>query len=329
MWLYILKFIAGFIFLIKGADLLIDGSLSIAKKARISSMAIGLTIVSFGTSLPELVVSMRSNLTNNSGIAVGNVLGSNVSNIMLVLGVAALICHLPIRKHTIVSDIPFSIIAITLVGFLANVSLFRSEQTRLPSLSRIDGFILIFFLLLFFLYILYIAREHPDEHPEATEESSQKTSKSLIMIGVGSVGLFFGGDWVVEGAVFFANIFGWSQSFIGLTVIALGTSLPELVTSIIAASKKEVDIAVGNVVGSNIFNLLLILGFSATIKPLPFAKINNTDIGIVLLASTLMLVLILIGKKRGLTRWKGAIFVLGYIGYIIYLIQRDSLFMSM
>ncbi|MCD4651300.1 MAG: sodium:calcium antiporter, partial [Candidatus Cloacimonetes bacterium] len=163
-----------------------------------------------------------------------------------------------------------------------------------------------------------------EEHPEVNESNTFATWKSIIIIAIGSVGLFFGGDWVVESAVYFANIFGWSQSFIGLTVVALGTSLPELVTSIIAASKREVDIAVGNVVGSNIFNLLLILGFSSIIKPLRFAVVSNEDIAIVLLASILMLVLILIGRKRDLNRWKGVVFLLGYIAYIVYLFYRDS-----
>lgn len=318
MLIYIL-FVLGFFFLIKGADVLVNGATVIARRMNISDMIIGLTIVSFGTSMPELIVSLISAVNGNADLAIGNILGSNIANTLLILGVSAMIAKLPIQKTTVLSEIPFSLIATLLMGFLANAALFEDNKELM--ISRIDGYILLFFFLLFMVYIFKAAKEGQYvEEPKI--EASGTLTKSIIMILVGIAALFMGGKWVVDGAVLIAGNLGMSESFIGLTVVAVGTSLPELVTSAIAAFKKKADIAVGNVIGSNIFNILWILGLSAVIRPLPFELISNMDIVMIIFSSALLLVAISIGKTYSINRLSGVIFFIGYILYIWYLIQR-------
>lgn len=319
MLLYIL-FIIGFVILIKGADMLVSGSSSIAKRYGLSDMVVGLTIVSFGTSLPELIINIISSLKGESELAIGNVFGSNVANLLLILGITALICPLPIRRNTVLTEIPFSLIATLLVGFLANATLIDDRKELY--ISRIDGGILLFFFVLFMAYIYNIARTNRDEaHPEEDEEELT-VGKAILYILIGVIGLFFGGKWVVDGAVDMAQHLGLSSSFIGLTVVAFGTSLPELVTSATAAYHRNIDIAVGNVVGSNIFNLLWILGVTALINPLPFDVVSNSDIVMMILASTLLIITIPIGRKNTIDRWNGIIFLAVYFSYIMFLVQR-------
>lgn len=320
MLTYILFFV-GFILLIKGADVLVTGATSIAKRYNISDMVVGLTIVSFGTSLPELIINILSSIQGQSELAIGNVFGSNVANLLLILGVAAIICPLPIKKGTILTEIPFSLIATLLVGFLANVALF-DNRTELY-ISRTDGVVLLVFFLLFMAYIYNVAKtNHDDQVEEGSGAPLMPMFKSVVLIVLGAAALFLGGKWVVDGAVMLAQSFGWSESFIGLTVVAIGTSLPELVTSAMAAYRRNIDIAVGNVVGSNIFNLLWILGISAVINPLPFDTLSNADIVMMIFASTLLIIAMPIGKKNAIDRWNGILFILIYVGYIMYLLQR-------
>ncbi|MBC5993336.1 calcium/sodium antiporter [Pontibacter cellulosilyticus] len=319
MLLYIL-FVVGFVLLIKGADILVSGSSAIAKRYGLSDMVVGLTIVSFGTSLPELIINIMSSLQGQTELAIGNVFGSNVANLLFILGITALICPLPIKRNTILTEIPFSLIATLLVGFLANAALIDNRIELY--ISRTDGVILLFFFVLFMAYIYNIARTNKDEilPEEETEEMSLVKASTYIALGV--AGLFLGGKWVVDGAVFIAQSLGLSESFIGLTVVAIGTSLPELVTSAMAAYRRNIDIAVGNVVGSNIFNLLWILGISALISPLPFDVVSNYDIAMMILASTLLIITMPIGKKNTIDRWNGVLFLLVYVGYIVFLVQR-------
>ncbi len=319
MLLYFL-FIVGFVFLIKGADVLVAGSSSIAKKYGLSDMVVGLTIVSFGTSLPELIINILSSLQGQSELAIGNVFGSNVANLLLILGITALICPLPIKRNTVLTEIPFSLIATLLVGFLANATL-MDNRTELY-ISRVDGAILLFFFMLFMAYIYNIARTNKDEIIPESKDSDMPTKKAFIYIVLGVAGLFLGGKWVVDGAVHIAQSFGLSESFIGLTVVAIGTSLPELVTSAMAAYRRNIDIAVGNVVGSNIFNLLWILGISAIINPLPFDVVSNSDIVMMIFASTLLIITMPLGKKNTIDRWNGVLFLVVYISYIGFLIWR-------
>lgn len=318
MLIYFLFFL-GFIFLIKGADLLVEGATSIGKKLNISSIIIGLTIVSFGTSLPELLVNLIASFNNSPDIGVGNVLGSNVANILLILGVAALINPLPITKNTYFIEVPFSLTATLLVGFLANASLFNKSDDL--AISQTDGIMLLFFFFLFMGYVFIVSKQKKSEFDDQ-EYKEMATSKSVILILIGMVGLFFGGQWVVNGAIEIARTFGMSETFIGLTVIAIGTSLPELVTSCVAAYKKDTDIAVGNVVGSNIFNLLWILGLSASIKSIPYDAISNSDIFMIIASSTALILAVVIGKRPVISRWEGFFFLIAYVWYIVFLVQR-------
>lgn len=321
MLVYLL-FALGFVLLIKGADYLVEGASSIAKRLNISQIIIGLTIVSFGTSLPELLVNITASAKGSSEIAIGNIFGSNIANILLILGISAIIRPLPITKNIYFSEIPFSLIATLLVGFLANASLMADTQSGTLSLSRLDGAILLVFFVLFMGYIYVVFQSNKAENDMKQEGAIYSNKKSYTYIAIGLVGLYFGGEWVVNGAIKIAEEAGLSETFIGLTVIAVGTSLPELFTSAVAAYRGNTDIAVGNVVGSNIFNLLWILGVSALLNPLPFDVASNTDIVMIIFASALLLFAVAVGKRTRIIRWEGTVFVLVYIGYIIYLIQR-------
>ena len=318
MLVYIL-FIVGFVILIKGADLLVQGASSIGRKFNVSSIVIGLTIVSFGTSLPELLVNLIASYENTPDIGVGNILGSNVANILLILGIAALINPLPITRNTYFIEVPFSLTATLLVGFLANASMFGKTNDFI--ISRYDGMILLFFFVLFMGYVYVVSKQRKSEFSNE-DLPDMSMNKSILLIIIGMVGLYFGGRWVVDGAVSLASSFGMSESFIGLTIIAIGTSLPELVTSAMAAYKKDTDIAVGNVVGSNIFNLLWILGLSATIKPIPYDVISNSDIFMIIASSTALILAVVVGKKPIISRWEGFFFLIAYCWYIIFLIER-------
>ena len=317
MLTYVL-FALGFVLLIKGADWLVNGATAIAKKYRISDMVIGLTIVSMGTSMPELVVNILASLSGSAELAVGNVFGSNVANILLILGVAALIYPLPLQRSTVMSEIPFSLMAALLVGFLANAALFDQYQGLI--ISRTDGIVLLFFFALFMLYIFKVAREGKHEAEESYREQPMLRAGGLALLGMFS--LFLGGKWTVDGATFIATQLGMSESFIGLTVVAIGTSLPELVTSAVAASRRNTDIAVGNAVGSNIFNILWILGISAVIHPLPFNVLSNFDILMIIFASTLLILSVSLEKKRQVGRISGVVFLLCYVAYVVFLLQR-------
>ncbi|MCF8301890.1 MAG: calcium/sodium antiporter [Bacteroidales bacterium] len=314
-----LLFIIGFVLLIKGADWLVKGSSSLARRYRISELVIGLTIVSLGTSLPEMIINVFASATGNAPIAIGNVLGSNIANVLLILGLSAIFQPLPIKRSTVFSEIPFALAAAVLLGFLANAALFDVKQTLL--ISRADGGILMFFFILFMAYVFAMSREKEEPGLEG-EEPLLAVRKSVLLISAGVVMLFFGGKWVVDGAVHLATLIGLSESFVGLTIVAIGTSLPELVTSIVAAMKKNADIAVGNVVGSNIFNILWVLGLSALIKPLPFNLISNLDILVTVLSSTLIIIAIVINRKSHIGRYSGVFFVMCYVAYLLYLVYR-------
>ena len=319
MLTYIL-FILGFYVLIKGADLLVDGAVAIAQKMKISSIVIGLTIVAFGTSAPELVVNILSSIKGTSEIAIGNILGSNIVNILLILGVSAMFYSLTTKKNTVWKEIPFSLLAAVLLGVLVNDRLI--DGYNLSELSRTDGIIFLSFFIIFIYYTFGIAkiREKMDDEVEVVNMSYLK---SAVFIFLGIIGLVLGGKWIVEGAVEIAEYFHVSQSLIGLTIVAIGTSLPELATSIVAAYKKHADIAVGNVVGSNIFNIFFVLGISAIIKPLPFNAVFDFDIMITILASLILFFIMFVGKKHTITKNEGFIMVSLYIFYIAFLVGKQ------
>ncbi len=247
MLVYIL-FAIGFVLLIKGADWLVAGSASVAKKYNVSDLVIGLTIVSIGTSMPELIVNVIASMSGSSEIAIGNVVGSNIANILLILGIAAFIYPLTIKESTILSEIPYSIIAVLLVAFLANAPVFNPNYNLI--ISQLDGLVLMLFFGLFMLYIVKLAKEGRADVVEDAPSEVLPMGKSILFISLGIIVLFLGGKWVVDGAIAIAEQFGLSQNLIGLTIVAVGTSLPELVTSAVAAMKKNTDIAVANVIGS-------------------------------------------------------------------------------
>lgn len=310
-------FVTGFILLIKGADLLVEGASSIARRLHISDLVIGLTIVAFGTSTPELFVNIAASLKGKTDIAIGNVLGSNISNIFLILGISSIIYPLTVTKGTVWKEIPFSLLSVIVMGLLANDGLIDGRP--FSTLSRIDGLVFFSFFIVFVYYTFGIAQkiEGMEDHISSKHHGLLKT---VLMVVVGLVGLGFGGQWIVNGAVFLATKFGMSESLVGLTIVAAGTSLPELATSAVAAYKKNVEIAVGNVVGSNIFNVLFVLGISSTIKPLPFVAASNLDIGVVIIASLLLFLTMYTGKRQSLDRWEGSLFLTLYAIYIGYLI---------
>lgn len=315
MLTYIL-FVVGFYILIKGADLLVDGSSSIARKLNISNIVIGLTIVAFGTSAPEFIVNIFASAKGNTEIAIGNILGSNIANILLILGIASIIYPISAKKNTVLKEIPFSLLAALLVAITANDVLIDGNPASV--ITRIDGLVFLSFFIIFLYYSFSITKSDTDINETPVKELSYIKAVGYILLGL--TGLVLGGNWIVEGAVKIAESFNVSQSLIGLTVVAVGTSLPELATSAVAAYKKQSDIAIGNVVGSNIFNVFWILGASAVIRPLPFNTNSNIDIFVNILASVILFFAMYVGKKHVLERWQGVLLVLFYVGYIAFLI---------
>ena len=314
-----LLLIIGFILLIKGADFLVNGASSIARRMHVSDLVIGLTIVAFGTSTPELFVNIFASIKGNTDIAIGNVLGSNIANIFLILGVSSVIYPLTVTKGTVWKEIPFSLLAILVLGILANDRLI--DKSGASVLVRADGLVFLSFFIIFLYYSISIAKriEGMEEHVPSKQYG---LVKSLLWVILGLIGLTLGGKWIVDGAVHLALRFGISQSLVGLTIVAVGTSLPELATSAVAAYRRNAEIAVGNVVGSNIFNIFFVLAASSIIKPLPFKETNNIDIGVVILAELLLFMFMFTGKRRLLDRWEGVIFLIIYGSYIGFLVLQ-------
>lgn len=314
-----LLFVLGFVFLIKGADLLVAGASAIGRKYHISEMVIGLTIVSFGTSLPELLVTTVASMNGQAELGLGNILGSNIANVLIILGIAALIRPLPIPRDTYFIEIPFSVLAALLLGFLANANIFYSGHN---TIGRQEGGIMLYFFFLFMVYVVVVAKNKKPETAEAAPLIVQPMAKSILLIAIGITALYFGGGWVVDGATELARLFGISESVIGLTIVAIGTSLPELVTSAVAAYKNNTDMAVGNAIGSNIFNILWIIGFTSVLTPIPFSDHSNQDILMVLISTSALIMAVLIGKLPRISRWEGGIFLAIYIIYLYTLVQR-------
>lgn len=320
MLLTYVTFVVGFFFLIKGADWLVKGGSSLAKRWGVSNLVIGLTVVSFGTSAPELIVNLVASFSGSNDIAIGNILGSNISNILLILGIAALIHPLSVERGTVWREIPFGMLAIVALGLLVNDNLI--DKTGFSTLSRIDGIILLLFFVIFIYYVFVSGKVKGDDQ----EVERFPSWRSYMMVGAGMAGLLIGGQWIVNGGVMIARMFGLSEAFIGLTIIAVGTSLPELVTSAVAAYHRKADIAIGNIAGSNVFNILLILGLSSFIKPLDFSIDLNIDVVVVIFSTVILFVFMLINKggmkKHALERGEGAVLIALYVAYIVYLVIR-------
>lgn len=318
MWIEILLLIAGFVVLVIGADWLVNGASALAKKYNISDLAIGLTIVAFGTSAPELVVNVFAAAEGHHEIVMGNIIGSNNFNLFIILGIAGLITPLVVQKSTVWKEIPFSLLAVAMLFFVAN-DFFTGKS---GVITRIDGIILLIF---FGLFLWYVARQLKSE-PLETEVPHKKYSplKMTLLIVGGLAGLIIGGRLVVTSAIEMARVIGISEKIIGLTIIAAGTSLPELATSVVAALKKNNDIAVGNIIGSNIFNIFLILGLSSVINPVSFDTVFNTDILLLTFGTLLLFFAMFTGKKHKLDRWEAALLLLMYVGYTVYLIGQEA-----
>jgi len=302
--------------LIKGADYLVEGSSSIGKRLGLTPLFIGLTIVAFGTSAPELFVNIVASFQGNAGIAVGNILGSNIANILLILGTAALITPLVVQTNTINKEIPLSFLAVVVLGVLVNDVFFDNAAHNI--LGRGDGFILIAFFIIFMYYAAGMRRA------ESQEMSIKEYKKSIswLMIAGGLAGLGLGSKWIVDGATVIAQQAGFSEALVGLSIIAIGTSLPELAASSVAAYKGKTDIAIGNVVGSNIFNIFWVLGLSSIIRPIEFSPSLNFDILMVVVATILLLIFLYIGKRQVLQRREGYLFLILYLAYIAFLFYR-------
>jgi len=315
MLLYILL-IAGFVLLIMGADFLINGASSIARRFYVSDLAIGLTIAAFGTSTPELFVNLFASGKGSTDIAIGNILGSNIANILLILGVSSIIYPLTVAKGTVWREIPFSLLAILVLAVLANDRLIDNSDSSI--VLRTDGLVLLCFFIIFLYYFVSIAKRI-EGREELIASKHYGLLRSLLWLILGLIGLTLGGKWIVDAAVHLATRFGMSQSMVGLTIVAVGTSLPELAASAVAAYKKNPEIAVGNVVGSNIFNIFFVLAASSIIRPLPFKETGNIDIGMAVLASLLLFAFMFTGRRRLLDRWEGVVFLVLYAAYIVFL----------
>lgn len=307
--LQILLLVVGFVLLMKGADWFVEGASKLADKLGIPQLVIGLTIVAMGTSFPEAAVSITSALKGSAEITIGNVVGSNIFNVLVILGVTSVICAMPVQKSTIRYEIPFTIFVTVLLAVLG-----LKDNT----ISRLDGVILWVFMIVYLLYLLMLAKkgEVSEDIPEA--QKNDRVWKMLLMIVVGGAMIVFGSDVTVDAATNLATMFGMSERFIGLTIVAFGTSLPELVTSVTAGRKGKTDIAVGNIVGSNIFNILFVVGTSALITPVVYSASFLVDS--IVAVATMVFLLVCVLRKQKLTRVGGIIMLVGYAAYFVYLL---------
>ncbi len=312
MFLSVILIIIGFVLLIVGADVLVDGSSGIAKKFHIPEIIIGLTIVSIGTSMPELFVSITSALDGYSDMALGNIIGSNLSNLLLILGLSAVIKPVVFQKETRIYEIPMCLLVTIILMVFCNTN---------GGISKIESIGLLILFGAFIGYTIYMGKkESKNEIVEIkAEEKENNIIKNIIFVLLGICGLKIGGDLVVNNAVNVANHFNWSEKLISLTILAIGTSLPELVTSVTAAIKGNSDIAIGNIIGSNIFNILLIIGVSALITPITYNFSYNFDFSILIVSSIILAIFPFIPPKDKMSRFNGIIYLLIYIAYLLVL----------
>ncbi|MBK8983271.1 MAG: calcium/sodium antiporter [Ignavibacteria bacterium] len=314
----ILFLIAGFIFLIIGANKLVEGASSLASKLGIPDIVIGLTVVAFGTSAPELVVNVMASVNGNSDLVLGNVLGSNIFNVLGILGITSMIYPLTVKTDTTWLEIPMSLLAAVALFFLVSDVSFDGANSDF--LSRTDGIVLLLFFSIFLVYNIKVSQ---NESSYETENNKIEFTylKSFLYLIIGLTGLVAGGNLIVRGAVDIATMIGLSERVIGLTIVSIGTSLPELATSIAAVKKKNVDIAIGNVVGSNIFNIFLVLGISVVVSPFRINQDSMFDIYVNILAGILLFAFIFIGRGRQLVKWEGFLFLSIYLVYLIILVS--------
>ena len=314
IWIQVLLLLAGLFLIVKGADWLVDGASGVARRFGLSEFVIGLTIVGMGTSAPEMVVSFIGAFHGNADIAIGNVVGSNIMNTLLILGVTALILPMAVTSSNKKRDIPVNIFITVLLIVLGLEYTFFGIGT--DGLNRLDGAILIAFFLLY----MWMSFKGNKAEEDDTPAKQRNIWLCLLMIIAGLVGLVVGGNLFVDNATEIAHALGVSDKFIAITILAGGTSMPELATCVVAAAKKKGQLALGNIIGSNVFNILLILGGSAIITPLSFDGMNYVDLGILLLSALALASALVIGKKDKIDRLDGALFVAIWAGYMAYLI---------
>lgn len=324
MLLNIIYLVIGLVLILWGANALTDGASAIAKKWGVSDLIIGLTVVAFGTSAPELTISVISAINDNAGMAIGNVVGSNIFNVLMIIGVTALFKPIKIQKNIMTNEIPLVVLSALVLLVMGNSRVL--DSSHIAMITRTDGILLLFFFAIFTRYTFSQAKTTSDKklategQPAESQKKIMSVWKALILVLLGLFALVFGGDRFVAGATGIASGLGVSDAIIGLTIVAAGTSLPELATSVTAAVKGQTGIALGNVIGSNIYNVFLVLGCSATIRQLPFGDINNFDLIVLTGGCVLFWLFGWLFKERTITRIEGAILSFSYVGYIIYLI---------
>ena len=318
VWISMIFVVIGLVLILVGANALTDGAAAVAKRFRISNLVIGLTIVAFGTSAPELTVSVLSAFKGSPDLAMGNVVGSNIFNVLLILGCTAAIVPLHVPKSTITKEVPLCILASFVLFFVAGDVWIDGAAENV--LSRIDGLVLLSFFAIFFAYTLAIARNTEDDDEESIK--SMPVWRSALYIVGGLAGLIYGGQFFVDGSSAIARQLGVRESTIGLTLVAGGTSLPELATSVVAALKKNPQMAIGNVVGSNLFNVFFVLGCAASISPLHVAGITMVDYAVMIGSAVLLLIFGQFFRQRTITRWEGVVMTLCFIAYTAYLVAN-------
>jgi cation:H+ antiporter len=310
----------GLILLVKSADVLVDGTASLAKKWGMSGLLIGLTVISFGTSLPEVLVNLLASFKGSHDIGMGNIIGSNISNTLLVLGIILILAgSLRVDKSILNKQVPFSILSVIVLFVLANGTLINGNGSP-GGLFRSGGIVLLCFFCIF-LYFTFSEAKNEEESNDGEVKERKSWASWLMTIG-GLAGLYLGAELTVSNAEIIARLMGMSEALIGITIIGLGTSLPELIASIIAAIKRQAGMAIGNIIGSNIFNILWVLGVSSLIKPIQYSPMLDLDIALVLISTLILFPLIIFGKKNYLTRSGGIILVLFYLTYLIFVIIR-------
>lgn len=316
----ILMIIVGLGILIAGADWLVKGASAVARSLGIPALVVGLTVVSFGTSAPELTVNLYSAFTGATDLAIGNIIGSNIANILLILGITVLITPLRVQSSTVKWEIPLALVAAMLVYVMGRDVLLDGAAADV--ITRSDGIVLIGFFAVFLFYVFALTKSDKLAAPDEAqpEEKSMSLAYAIGLIVVGLAALIFGGRIFVDNAIILAQVIGLSEAVIGLTVVAIGTSLPELATSVVAAMKRQIDIAVGNIIGSNIFNIFWILGATAVIAPLPVSSGFGVDALVMVSATLALFFALFVGTRHHLDRWQGIVFIFAYVGYVTYLI---------
>jgi cation:H+ antiporter len=318
MLVYLL-FVLGFVLLIKGADWLIQGAVSISQRLQIPDLVVGLTVVAFGTSAPEMAVNVIASVNDNNGLAIGNIIGSNIANVLLILGASAIVRQLRVQQSTIRSEIPFSLLAAVLVGYMVNDTFL--DEDAVNQVSRWDGLVLIGMFVAFLYYTFRLSKADVSDDVPKVPEMSVFVAVMLFVIGL--AGLILGGQWIVDGAVHIALQMGYSETVIGLTVVSIGTSLPELVTSIAAVRRGNTDLAIGNVIGSNIFNIFWVLGLSAVISPVTFNVADNSSILVVIATHAVLFAVLFFGKTYSISRGQGIIMLMLYAAYLVMLVSQS------